>query len=412
MGDSSGARNPRPLRVLHLGFEDPTRPGAGGGSRRTHEVNRRLSAAGVDVTVLCAAYPGAKVTCVDGVVYRPVGRALFGRGSHPFLAQLGYFALIITSLWWYVRRHRPDIIVEDFSAPFSSVSVPRLTRLPVVGVVQWLFAQEKTEQYGLPFNRIESWGLASHNRLIAVSEGLAAQLRVRNTRASVTTVPNGIEPHGPPYGTTIGAPNRTAIVYLGRVEIHQKGLDLLVAAFASVAGQLEADLWIAGDGPDTEAVRALATTSGVGDRVHLIGPVEGSSRFDLLAQARLVVMPSRYETFGMVAAESLSVGTPVLAFDIPCLRDLLPPTVGRMVPAFDIDEYAAALVELVGDPLLCRSLGAEGPGSVAHLDWDRIAQAQLAVYQEAAATPTRAASFTGAARLSRAPGRNRGGRGR
>jgi glycosyltransferase involved in cell wall biosynthesis len=377
------------LRVLHLGFEDPTRPGAGGGSRRTHEVNRRLAADGVDVTVLCAAYPGARAHRSDGVLYRPLGRRVLGRRTlgrevHPFLAQLGYFAIVVATLWWQVRRYSPDVVVEDFAAPFSSVAVPRLTRVPVVGVVQWLFAAQKARQYHLPFHRVESYGLASHRHLVAVSHDLAAELRERNPRAEVTAVPNGVEPREEPGPEVLPRPARTQVVFLGRLEIEQKGLDLLLHAYSRVADRVEADLWLAGDGPDADRVRDLARHRGVADRVHLLGSITGARRFDLLAEARLVVVPSRYETFGMVAAEALSVGSPVLAFDIPCLAELVTPAVGRVVPEGDVAAYADALAALAGDPTTCRELGEAGAASVAHLDWDRIAAAQLAVYRAAA----------------------------
>ena len=297
------------LRVLHLGFEDPARPGAGGGSRRTHEVNRRLAADGFEVTVLCAAHPGAQVHRRDGVLYRPLGARLLGRPAvHPFLAQLGYFVLVVTTLWWQVRRHRPDVVVEDFAAPFSSVAVPRLTRVPVVGVVQWLFAEQKARQYRLPFDRVERVGLASHRHLVAVSEDLAGQLRERNPSAEVTALPNGVEERTAGGAGVIDAPARSALVYLGRLEIEQKGIDLLLAAYAAVADRVSSDLWLAGDGPDATRVRELAAHHGVSGRVHLIGAVPGPRRLDLLAQARLVLVPSRYETFGMVAAEALVGG--------------------------------------------------------------------------------------------------------
>ena len=179
-------------------------------------------------------------------------------------------------------------------------------------------------------------------------------------------------------------PARTQVVFLGRLEIEQKGLDLLLHAYSRVADRVEADLWLAGDGPDADRVRDLARHRGVADRVHLLGSITGARRFDLLAEARLVVVPSRYETFGMVAAEALSVGSPVLAFDIPCLAELVTPAVGRVVPEGDVAAYADALAALAGDPTTCRELGEAGAASVAHLDWDRIAAAQLAVYRAAA----------------------------
>ncbi|WP_190062439.1 glycosyltransferase, partial [Streptomyces griseocarneus] len=134
--------------------------------------------------------------------------------------------------------------------------------------------------------------------------------------------------------------------------------------------------------PHAGAARALAAELGITDRVRWLGRIDGAARFDLLASARLACVPSRHETFGMVAAEALATATPVLAFDIPRLRDLVTDNVGVRVPPGDLDAYAAALAALTRDPDRCAALGAKGPPTVAHLDWDRIAAAQLAAYHQ------------------------------
>ncbi|GAA3945322.1 glycosyltransferase [Actinoplanes auranticolor] len=368
-----------PLRVLHLGFEDPARPGAGGGSVRTHEVNRRLAAAGVEVVVACSRYPGFTERVQDGVRYVPCGWPA-PPGHFPSL--LAYFGLVLTGLWRLERRWRPDLIVEDFAAPFSSIAVPYLTRTPVVGVVQWLFARDKARQYHLPFHLVERLGVGAHDKLIAVSEDLAGELRGRNPHAEVHALPNGLEPAAWQGAAAFGRGDH--ILFLGRLEIAQKGMDLLLDAYAAAAPSIRADLHLAGDGPDAEVLLARVRALGIEDRVHWLGRVDGAQRFDLLARAQFVCMPSRYETFGMVAAEALAVGTPVVAFDIPCLRALVHEGVGVPVPAEDVPALTSALITMANDPARCRRLGAAGPASVRHLDWDLVAAAQLAIYRAVA----------------------------
>lgn len=380
-------RGPGPYRVLHLGFEDPRQPGAGGGSVRTHEVNRRLAADGIEVTVACARWPGAAPAVVDGVRYVPFGPRLGPLTRVRFTAQLAYFAAVLGGLWLLVRRTDPDIVLEDFAAPVSSTCVPYLTRRPVVGVVQWLFARDKARQYKLPFGAVERLGVASHSSMVAVSDDLGDELRRRNPAAQVAVVPNGLDPAAfdrpPPDTASDDGSARRHLLYLGRLEIAQKGLDLLLRAYAHAAPLIDAQLHIAGDGPDEGVLRALAQELGIAERIRWLGRVDGTARFDLLATARVVCMPSRYETFGMVAAEALATGTPVLAFDIPCLRALVGDAVGVRVPAGDLTAYAEALAALAADPERCAALGAAGPPSVRRLDWDRIAAAQLAVYRAA-----------------------------
>ncbi len=353
-------------RVLHLAFEDPLRPGAGGGSVRTFEIDRRL-ALSFHVTVVAARYPGSKTRLQDGVRYVHIGL--------PWGQKLSLLSYFVT-LPWALLRYSGDLVVEDFAAPFSSVAVPWMTSRPVVGVVQWLFAEEKASEYGLPFHLIERVGLSSHRHLVAVSDDLGAELRRRNPKAQVSVISNGL----PEEAFMNRDLPRKNILYLGRLDIAQKGLDILVQAFASIADHTDRTLTIAGSGPDEERIRSFVRSFGLDNRVAFIGQVAPEHRFDLLASAELVAMPSRYETFGMVAAESLAVGTPVVGFNIPCLRSLVPASSGILVSAFDTREFASAMFHVLNDPQLRFRLGNSGKMTVRHLQWDGLAATQQELY--------------------------------
>lgn len=357
-------------RILHLGYEDPRKPGAGGGSVRTWEINSRL-AEDFDITVACARFPGAEPYVDGGVHY-----VHLGAGSGRDVTAATYFA----SQRRAVRRYAPDLVVEDFGAPISTWGLPRVTPVPVVGVVQWLFAAEKSRQYHLPFDRVESFGLAAHRSLIAVSDDLGTRLRERNPRAEVHVVPNALPPAA--FNTAHDGA-RSGIRYLGRIEDAQKGLSLLLRAYATAAdapGGIAQDVLIGGEGPDRRMLESLAADLGISERVHFVGPIAAAERFDWLAAADLVAMPSRYETFGMVAAEAMATHTPVVAFDIDCLRGLVNDGSGRRVAAFDVEAYSSALRELAGDPALRASLGRRGAADVAHLTWDNAAEQQGRIY--------------------------------
>ena len=321
-----------------------------------------------DITVVCARYRGAQAA---GRGRRPL-RAL-GLAGGDFPERLTYFA----SLPYALLRYRSDLVVEDFGAPFSSVAVPWMTARPVLGVVQWLFAEEKSDQYHLPFHL----GRGSRRPLAPVDDrGLRRPRGAcwrRGTRG----------PRSPwwPTGSMRGAfrPTtcaRSGIAYLGRLEIAQKGLDLLLDAYARLAGSIEQDLVLGGDGPDRQALVEQAERLGIADRVRFVGRVPADERFGWLAGADLVAMPSRYETFGMVAAEALAVRTPVVAFDIPCLRSLVDdgwvararPSTWRRSPG----PFAAG--HRRG---LRRRQGAAGPERVAALNWDDLAAHQGRVYR-------------------------------
>lgn len=375
----------RPLRVLHFAYEDPTAPGAGGGSLRTAEIASRLVADGAAGWVaVCRRFPGARSHVTDGVAYEHLG--VPGLGGGPRAAAIGYFAALPFAARGLIARHRPDVVVEDFGAPISTFGLTRLTRRPVVGVVQWLNAGEKSRQYRLPFGVVERFGLRAHRRLIAVSEDLAAELRARAPGAEVTVIRNGVDDAA--FGPLPAAPDGMRpgdVAFLGRLEIAQKGLDLLLRAYAKVAEGNPADLVLAGDGPDEAALRRLAHQLGVAGRVRFIGRVDGPARLALLKAASATAMPSRFETFGIVAAESAAVGTPVVAFDIPALRELVRPDVtGILVPRWDLDRFGEALRLLASDE---QARAALVPGALAmgaSLRWSAAAQATLAVLRAAA----------------------------
>jgi glycosyltransferase involved in cell wall biosynthesis len=365
---SSGARR---LRILHLAFDEPQRPGSGGGAVRNHEINRRLAACH-DITAITVSYRGARERQQDGIHYVQAGLPLGHYGTI-----LSYIAALPFVVW----TRRSDLVVEDFVAPVGSWLAPLWTRRPVIGHVQWLGAGEKSRQYHLPFSVLERLGVRAHRVLITVSNDVAGRLRSMNPRADVVVLPNGLD-----AGVwEVGGSGRRDVVYLGRLEIGGKGLDMLLQAFASIADRTEARLLIAGDGPDRARLARMVETMGLGGRVELLGRVSGQRRFELLASADVACLPTRYESFGMVALEATACGTPVLAFDIPPLREVLRPDSAVLVPAFRVDDYAEALAGLLADPDRRRRMGERGREAARGFDWDRIARRQEQVYQRVAA---------------------------
>jgi glycosyltransferase involved in cell wall biosynthesis len=368
------------MRVLHLAFEDHLRPGSGGGSLRNREVNSRLAALGHQIEVIAANYPGACSRTEDGVSYRHFGLP-YGYAPSLLSHQLCLPAIVHA----VVRRRHPDVVVEEFAPLTSSLGVGHWTRTPTVGVAQGFFAEEKARQYGLPprlLLGVQSWGTRSHRHLVAVSEDVRRQLLSVAPRAEVAVVANGVD-CAAAEAARRSAPPRTGsqMLFLGRFEVHQKGLDVLIEAVRQVSAGVR--LLLAGDGKDRERVRGLVQTAGVEDRVELVGPVRGEAKWRLIAQSDLLVQPSRYETFGISVLEAMACGTPVVASDLPCLRELLPPAAGVQVPAGDPGALAEAINAVMASPDRRRSMEQAGPTLAGRYDWDAIARAQAAVYARA-----------------------------
>jgi glycosyltransferase involved in cell wall biosynthesis len=362
----------RGLRVLHLGFEDPMMPGAGGGSVRTHEMNRRMAERGHRITVLTTRYPGWSERVQDGVHYIPIG---FGQGKNRLTRLAGY----VLRLPVETRRRAAtaDLVVEDFFAPFSTMAAPLWTGRPTIGVVQWLHAEDKSRQYKLPLHLIERAGVRRHRRAIAVSRGTADKLARLNPRLHVTVIGNGIDP----IALETKAQRGRDVVSIGRLELPGKGLDLLLTAWAKACSQIDGDLVIAGSGPDEERIRRMIDDMGLSGTVHLTGWVRGVEKFQLLSSARLVVVPSRQETFGLVAIEALASATPIIAFDIPCLKEVVPAGCGWLVVPFDADRLADEMVAHY-DAANLEDVGSRGRRWASALDWDLVADLQIQEYRQ------------------------------
>ena len=150
---------------------------------------------------------------------------------------------------------------------------------------------------------------------------------------------------------------------MGRLEYGGKGLDLLLAAWAQVHRMVEADLVIAGGGPDEDRVRREVDRLGLAERVRFAGWVTGEAKWRLLAGARLAVVSSRHETFGMVALEAMATATPVVAFDIPGLHELVPDGCGWRVPPSTCRGWPTGSGRPASTPRSRRPPGGPGAGS-------------------------------------------------
>lgn len=358
------------LRILHLAYEDPQQPGSGGGAVRTLEVNKRL-AKNHDITALVSGYPGAKERYEDGIHWVPIGT----RWRYS-VNKLTYFALLNVMM----QRYKADVVVEDFGAPISTAFTPLFTRRPVVASVQWLFANEMRAKYHLPVDWIEQAGLRFYDDFITVSSWLAQTIKDRHPRSIYTeAIPNGIEPVA--FTVTSAAPQY--LLFVGRLDVAQKGCDLLIPALAQAKdalGDAMPDVLFIGDGPDKVQIETLVADYALGSTVKFCGRVNGLEKYQMMANAHAVLMSSRFETFGMVAVEAQAAGAPVIAFDAGPLREVAGGGGARLVKAFDVAAFAAEIVALVEDNTNNARLREQGRQWAMRYNWDTIASQQEAHY--------------------------------
>jgi glycosyltransferase involved in cell wall biosynthesis len=178
----------------------------------------------------------------------------------------------------------------------------------------------------------------------------AAELTALGIRTPIACIPNGVDTDGEYALASVerlreaepSAPRR--VVFLSRLH-PKKGLDLLQSAWEALPPEPSTELVIAGGG-DAAAQAAVAqwTRRQRGPRARWIGAVGGDAKRRLLANAFVVVLPSRSENYGMVVAEALAAGTPVIASTATPWTSLSARGCGWTV-ASDVPSLAAALRE-------------------------------------------------------------------
>jgi glycosyltransferase involved in cell wall biosynthesis len=361
------------VRIVFSNYDSPRNPWyGGGGAVAIHEIARRLAATHA-VEIVVGRYAADQPAELDGVTYRPVGPV-----ASPRLGQL----LFHFSLPFRMRRRSFDVWCESLTPPFSTACLQRFTPRPVVALTQVLAGVGMRRKYGLPFDRFERVGLRTYRHAIATSEYLRGRLLAANPALNVAVIPNGVP--GELVRTT--APRTEQhVLFLGRLDVEQKGLDLLCAALGSVGAELPWPVVIAGAGAtgDEARLRRLIEQHGLGGRVRLAGRVEGEAKQRLLAGAALLVMPSRFEASPLVMVEAFCHGVPVVCFGIPELAGT-PATCAVQVPPFDAQRFGAALRALARDPARRVALGRAAKAFARGFDWDDLARRYADFFESAA----------------------------
>lgn len=191
-------------------------------------------------------------------------------------------------------------------------------------------------------------------------------------------------------------PDGQMVLFVGRMD-PLKGLDTLLHALAFIKNSHRLDCCphylaiIGGDPAESDEnlnremlrVKQLNSSLGLNDIVLFLGRRSQESLPYYYSAADVVVMPSHYESFGMVALEAMACGTPVIASQVGGLPFLVQDGVtGFVVPNGEPELLGEHLVKLLIDPELRTRLGEKGADIARDYSWNVIARQIYAVYQE------------------------------
>jgi glycosyltransferase involved in cell wall biosynthesis len=355
-------------RILHLSYDDVENPWVGGGGAvRAHEIYRRLTRR-LEVTVVTGSYPGATSGERDGVRYRRLGR------SWPYPWSRWTYSLAASRL---LRGGDYDAAVLDHSI-YTPVVLP--SRAPVGVNVAQLPGRSARARWGRAAGGGLAWlegRMIRRARTVSVVSGYlrTAVTPLVRPGARVFVVPAGVD------DDLFGIERREQdyILYYGRFDIFQKGIDLLLAAAPAIlASRPELRLVLAGRGRDANRVRELAGIGGLEGRVTVEVDIDAARRAELFAGALVLVMPSRFEGFGMVAAEAMAAGVPVAASDLDSLPEVVGGTEsGVLFRPGDPAALAAAALALLENPAQRARLSEAARARARRFTWESVAAAHL-----------------------------------
>jgi glycosyltransferase involved in cell wall biosynthesis len=215
--------------------------------------------------------------------------------------------------------------------------------------------------------------------IVANSDALRERLAVEGIEP-VKVIPNGV----PVRAARGPLDNPPTVLYAGRL-VPEKGVDVLVRAFAGVLRDVpEARLAIVGGGPAAAPLRRLVSELGMDDRVEMTGPLPHDVLERRFEGSWVQAVPSRWEEpFGIVAAEAMMRGTAVVASATGGLNEVVGDGCGLLVPPGDVDALTSALVRVLAARELAESLGSAGRRrALERFSLPQFVEANLSLYRD------------------------------
>jgi glycosyltransferase involved in cell wall biosynthesis len=310
-------------------------------------------------------------------------------GVQPERGPLGHLRRLLwtqTMLWAYVRRDRPRLLLNLTSEGLLWSPVPQVT--VVHDLLPLLFpAEYPRHQY---YYRHFVPGVLRRSRAVIVPSESTGRDLVRfypgvapdrihvvllgyDARLFPLEAPAEVETGKEPYA-----------LYVGNVMPH-KNLLRIVEAFAIAVGRGPGRLVIRGRGRavHTRALRTRIDALGLASRVDWRPYADAAELGRLYQRARMLVLPSLYEGFGLTALEAMACGTPVLTANVSSMPEVVGDA-ALLVDPTDVGAIAGGMARLFTDDLLAKDLGERGRLRARGFSWDQTGKGVLDVIRRVA----------------------------
>jgi glycosyltransferase involved in cell wall biosynthesis len=354
------------LKILAINWQDLRNPQAGGAEVHLQEILKRIAARGNEITLLCSSFDGApEEEEIDGV------RIVRKGWRHNFNLILPF---VLKSI---LKREKYDIVVEDINKiPFYS---PLFHNLPLLVVIPHLFATTVFKEINFTlglyiyFSEKPLTCVYRHQKFMVISESTKDDLARRGIRKeNIFVVKCGIDHQlykrgGEKYSFP-------AIAYIGRIKKY-KSIQHLILAFRLVLERLpDSKLFIIGEGDYLPHLKKLSKRLGLEDKIEFTGYVSQEEKVERLQSSHLVVCPSLKEGWGLTNVEANACGTPVIASNVPGLKDsVVDGKTGLLFRYGDIEDLAKKIVNVLSNKSIEDKLIQGGLEWARNFSWDEAA---------------------------------------
>ena len=352
------------MHVLLLNYEFP--PAGGGAGFATYNIGRELVRMGVSVDVLTSRIEGeTDGDTLDGMrIYRvPSWR----KGIHDcgMLGAYSYVGFAFHKRYKLLKSTNYDLEHYFFSLPTGILSlspIPRnkntyivsLRGSDVPGYDPFNPKLERMHRILLPLTK-RIWRNAS--AVVALSQGLKAIALQTAPSQDIDVISNGIEvDHFSPYTGEYKHDGPLRLITVSRL-LERKGIHHLLAAIANPS-PLPVTLNIVGTGSYEDELRKACTEYGLDDRVTFTGFVRRDKLPELYRQHDVFALPSQTESFGLVFAEAMACGLPIIGTDVGGIPELVRHgTDGILVKPAEPGKVRESLEALLNNPAKRKAMG-------------------------------------------------------
>lgn len=348
----------------------------GGVQEHIRDLAEALMELGHEVSVIS---PADDDDALPGYVV-PAGRAL----AVPYngsVARLAFGPLSANRVRRWIKDGNFDVLhVHEPAAPSLSLLACWVADMPIVATMHGANPRSRALHVAEPMLRS---ALEKISGRIAVSEAARTTL-VSHLGGDAVLIPNGVSVRRYSKAEPLpGWPGEDgAIGFLGRMDEPRKGLVVLLRAFEVIGAQRPGlRLLIAGPG-DAQEIAASVPAS-LRDRVVLLGQVSEAVKVQAYHSVDVFCAPNTGgESFGIVLAEAMAAGAPIVASDLDAFRRVLRGgRAGELFATGDSGALAAAIGRLLDDPQRRASLSAAASAAVRDYDWPKIARDVVKVYE-------------------------------